>query len=175
MDKLQEKQIIFGASVTVTKDNLVEVTNDQFLNLLYEQGCKVVIYVEYVPIDEKTSDLALGDRERDYLNYRLSELRNVQDGMVFISFPGDEKTSGGCLAAGRGFFHINASGGAEPCPFSPYSDVSVRTEGIRKSLQSTLFCKLQSEEIILADHVGGCVLFEQKNQVETILLTGKKL
>jgi MoaA/NifB/PqqE/SkfB family radical SAM enzyme len=93
--------------------------------------------------------------------------------MVFISFPGDEKSSGGCLAAGRGFFHINASGGAEPCPFSPYSDISVRTKGIRKSLQSTLFCKLKSEEILLADHVGGCVLFEQKNQVEEILLKGK--
>ncbi len=31
--------------------------------------------------------------------------------MVFVSFPGDEKSSGGCIAAGRGFFHINSHGG----------------------------------------------------------------
>lgn len=44
--------------------------------------------------------------------------------MVFLSFSGDEKYVGGCLAAGRGFFHINANGEVEPCPFSPYSDVN---------------------------------------------------
>ena len=89
--------------------------------------------------------------------------------MVFISFPGDEKTSGGCLAAGRGFFHINSHGGAEPCPFSPYSDMNVRDTSVREALNSKLFQKLLRENVLMEEHEGGCVLFERREQVEALL------
>ncbi len=89
--------------------------------------------------------------------------------MVFISFPGDEKTSGGCLAAGRGFFHINAMGKAEPCPFSPYSDSNVKETSLKEALNSKLFKRLKEENILLEEHAGGCVLFERKEMVEQLL------
>jgi MoaA/NifB/PqqE/SkfB family radical SAM enzyme len=89
--------------------------------------------------------------------------------MVLISFPGDEKTSGGCLAAGRGFFHINSHGGAEPCPFSPYSDINVSNTSLKEALQSPLFTKLQSGDVLMEEHAGGCVLFEKKEQLEKLL------
>jgi MoaA/NifB/PqqE/SkfB family radical SAM enzyme len=47
--------------------------------------------------------------------------------MIIVSFRDNEAESGGYLAAGRGFFNINAEGGAEPCSFSPYSDTSLKT------------------------------------------------
>ena len=75
--------------------------------------------------------------------------------MVYISFPGDEKGSGGCVAAGRGFFHINSHGGAEPCPFSPYSDINVKETSLRDAMKSKLFKALQSEGTLLDDHAGG--------------------
>ena len=126
MERIQKNHLIFGASVTVTTANLQEVTGRAFLDELQDSGCKAVIYVEFVPVTEESRELAPGDPEREYLRERLAEIRTEYDGMVFISFPGDEKTSGGCLAAGRGFFHINSHGGAEPCPFSPYSDINVK-------------------------------------------------
>ena len=89
--------------------------------------------------------------------------------MVYISFPGDEKNSDGCVAAGRGFFHINSHGGAEPCPFSPYSDINVRDTSLRDALKSPLFLALQDGGVLLDDHEGGCVLYEKREQVEAIL------
>ena len=89
--------------------------------------------------------------------------------MVFISFPGDEKSSGGCLAAGRGFFHINSHGGAEPCPFSPYSDINVKNTSLRQALRSPLFTALREQNVLLEDHSGGCVLFERRETVEALL------
>jgi MoaA/NifB/PqqE/SkfB family radical SAM enzyme len=89
--------------------------------------------------------------------------------MIFLSFPGDEKTSGGCLAAGRGFFHINSHGGAEPCPASPYSDVNVKDVSLIETLNSNLFKSLRDGDILMDDHDGGCVLFEHKDEVERIL------
>lgn len=93
--------------------------------------------------------------------------------MVFVSFPGDEKSSGGCVAAGRGFFHINSHGGAEPCTFSPYSDINVRDTSLREALRSKLFRTLQDEGVLNEDHAGGCILFEKQEIVEGIILNGK--
>ncbi|MBQ6454392.1 MAG: hypothetical protein IJJ14_08575, partial [Coriobacteriales bacterium] len=75
----------------------------------------------------------------------------------------------GCMAAGREFFHINSHGGAEPCPFSPYSDVNVKETSLREAIASPLFNRLQSEGVMSGEHVGGCVLYERRDQVEAIL------
>ena len=169
MDELQRRGLIFGASVTVTTENLKEVSSDRFLKKLSDRGCKAVIFVEFVPVTEESADLAPGDAEREYLRQEIDRLREEQPGMVYISFPGDEKSSGGCVAAGRGFFHINSHGGAEPCPFSPYSDMNVRDTSLREALHSPLFTALQKEGVLLEEHSGGCVLYEKRDQVEAIL------
>jgi MoaA/NifB/PqqE/SkfB family radical SAM enzyme len=170
MDRLKKRNILYGASITVTKDNLHEVTSQAFLEHLYERGCKVVIYVEYVPMTEDTKTMAPGDPEREFLKEALEKLRTGLKDMLFISFPGDEKAYGGCLAAGRGFFHINPQGGAEPCPFSPFSDTNLCNVSMREALQSPLFRKLGEQKLMTREHSGGCVLFEQRDQVQAILV-----
>lgn len=169
MERMQKNKLLFGASVTVTTENLKEVTSQEFLHNLQEKGCKVVFYVEFVPVTEEAAELAPGDKEREYMKDRLAQIREEYEAMVFISFPGDEKTSGGCLAAGRGFFHINSHGGAEPCPFSPYSDINVRDTSVKEALDSRLFKSLQQENVLMEEHAGGCVLFERRQQVEALL------
>lgn len=169
MDKMQENHLIFGASVTVTTENLRETVADDFLEDLRIRGCKAVFYVEFVPVSEDGRGLAPQEAERAFMNEKLAEIRERYPEMVFVSFPGDEKSSSGCLAAGRGFFHINSHGGAEPCPFSPYSDINVRDTSLRDALQSKLFTALREGNLLLEDHPGGCVLFERREQVERLI------
>ena len=169
MDELSKRGIIFGASVTVTTENYAIVTSDEFLDELSERGCKAVIFVEFVPVSDDAHDLAPADEHREYLKREIERLRREKPDMVYISFPGDEKSSGGCVAAGRGFFHINSHGGAEPCPFSPYSDVNVRNSSLKQALHSPLFMALQSGDILKDDHDGGCVLYEKREQVEKLI------
>lgn len=169
MEEFRRRGLIFGASVTVTTQNYREVCADEFLDGLAERGCKAVIFVEYVPVTEESRALAPDDAERAHLMERLAYLRENRPEMVYIAFPGDEKSSGGCVAAGRGFFHINSHGGAEPCPFSPYSDINVRNTSLREALHSPLFTALQSGDLLLDDHEGGCVLFEKRALVETLI------
>ena len=73
------------------------------------------------------------------------------------------------VAAGRGFFHINSHGGAEPCPFSPYSDINVRDTSLAEALNSSLFRALRENGHLLEDHAGGCVLYEKRELVEALL------
>ena len=169
MDKFHERRLIFGASVTVTTQNIREVTSDDFLKKLSDRGCKVVIFVEFVPVTDDSTELAPGDSEREYMKNEIARLRTEHPEMVYISFPGDEKSSGGCVAAGRGFFHINSHGGAEPCPFSPYSDVNIRDTSLKEAIHSPLFIALQDGNLLVDDHDGGCVLYENRDQVEALL------
>jgi len=169
MDECKKRGLIFGASVTVTTQNLREVSSDVFLKKLSDRGCKAVIFVEFVPVTDDSRELAPGDAEREYLKSEIDRLRRTRPEMVYISFPGDEKSSGGCVAAGRGFFHINSHGGAEPCPFSPYSDVNVRDTSLREAMNSRLFRELRDGGYLLEDHPGGCILYEKRDQVEKIM------
>ncbi len=168
MEQMREKGILFGASVTLTTENLSVVSGDAFLQNLRLLGAKVVFFVDYVPADPGTESLAPGDAERAALASRLDQLRAKQDGMIYVSFPGDEQFSGGCLAAGRGFFHINPSGGAEPCPFSPVSDTNIRQVSLLEALESPLFQRLRASDLIKEQHTGACALFGRDEELAAL-------
>ena len=169
MDLFYAKNLIFGCSVTVTKENLTDVYSDRFIKSLADRGCKAVFFIEYVPVTEESRHLAPEDAEREAMQQGISRLREEYPEMVFVAFPGDEKTSDGCIAAGRGFFHINSHGGAEPCPFSPYSDINMRDTSLREAIGSPLFRALRENDTLKEDHKGGCVLFERRDAVEAFL------
>lgn len=169
MDSLKKRDILFGTSVTVTTDNIETVTSSAFFNELYIRGCRGVIFVEYVPVTEETRGLEPTDLERKILEDNQEKLRKEYEDVIFLSFPGDEKFTGGCLAAGRGFFHINVNGGAEPCPFSPYSDTNLKECSLLEALHSPLFKHIKESEVLALEHAGGCLLFQKETEVKKML------
>lgn len=68
---------------------------------------------------EGSEHLVLSNQQKAELMGRVEALCQSLPGL-FIAFPGDEDQYDGCLAAGRGFLHINPSGKVEPCPFAPF-------------------------------------------------------
>lgn len=169
MEELKKLHILYGTSITVTSENISEVTSPEYIGRLASFGCRLVFFIEYVPAVPGTEHLALTPADRILLEEQQAKLRTAFEDMILLSFPGDEKYMGGCLAAGRGFFHINPYGGAEPCPFSPYSDRSLTQYSLVEALQSPLFQKLSLTGLVGGEHQGGCALFEHKAEVETIL------
>jgi len=169
MEEMRKHGILYGASVTVTSENSKTVTSDSFVKGLSKNGCKVVFYVEYVPVTTETEFLAPNLAEKQFLDASLQKLRPCYQDMILLSFPGDEKEAGGCLAAGRGFFHINYHGGVEPCPFSPYSDTNIKNTTLLNALNSPFFLKLKNTELLHTVHNGGCVLFEHEDEVRELL------
>ncbi len=169
MELMKKNNIIFGASLTFTKGNLSTLVSNEFIDKLHDFGCKVIFFIEYVPVNGESIELAPSDSERELLFNEINRLRKDHNDMLFLSFPGDEKTSGGCLAAGRGFFHINSHGGAEPCPASPYSDINVKDTSLLEALNSRLFKSLRDGGLLMDEHEGGCVLFEHEDDVKRLL------
>lgn len=169
VDMLHKEDLFFGTSITVTTENFDLVTSDAFVDTLRALGCKLIIYVEYVPTESGTEHLALdedGVRRMEAVQEHQGEC--FKD-MIIISFPGDEKFLGGCLAAGRGFFHIGPDGSAEPCPFSPFSDSNVLEMGVKGALASPLFRRLRETHLVGGEHTGGCALYEHRDEVKALL------
>lgn len=169
MQRLAGKNLFFGVSITVTTANYLEVTGTEFIDDLRAMGCKIIFYVEYVPIEPATRHLAMQEEHTAELARLLDARRATSDDPIILSFPGDEKELGGCLAAGRGFFHIAPDGSAEPCPFAPRSDSNVIRLGLRGALRSPLFRRLREETRSDWSHTGGCTLFEHRSEVDALL------
>ena len=55
VEKLQKEKLLFGSSVTVTTDNLEEVTSDEFIEKLEQRDCKALIFKEKYSFDKAFS------------------------------------------------------------------------------------------------------------------------
>jgi MoaA/NifB/PqqE/SkfB family radical SAM enzyme len=164
---LRKKKIFYGVSITLTSENYDNVLSEQYVGDLVAGGARVIFYVEYVPFDRATDALVVAESQKSGLPARLDCLRE-KFAAIFLDFPGDEAAFGGCLASGRGFVHVNASGCVESCPFAPYSDSSIAERPLADALASPLLGRIRALQEGL-EHTGGCALFENREKVESLL------
>lgn len=169
MHKLDQAGVFFGLSFTITNNNFFTLTSENFIDQHEKLGAKLFFYIEYVPVDEPNeSDNVISLNQRKELVQILEKYRSKFNSL-FISFPGDEENFGGCLAAGRGFFHINPEGGLEPCPFAPYSDKNLNEITLKEGLKSELFFKLRNSPEHLRETQGGCALWSNAAWVRSLI------
>jgi MoaA/NifB/PqqE/SkfB family radical SAM enzyme len=168
MTLLKQKRVFFGVSLTVTCRNIDLLTSESFVRRLTRQGCRLFFYIEYIPIRHGTEDLLVSAVQRKQLEQAMRALRR-RFNRLFISFPGDERNYGGCLAAGRGFVHISPEGGLEPCPFAPYSDTNLRITSLKKGLESIFLTRIRNSEEHLDETEGGCALWNKRQWVQSLL------
>jgi MoaA/NifB/PqqE/SkfB family radical SAM enzyme len=168
MELLHKNNLFFGCSITVTRNNFSIATDREWIKRLYRIGCRLFVFVEYVPVDKNSSDLVLSQEQRELLIAEAAGLRRSFNAL-YLAFPGDEDQFGGCLAAGRGFIHISPSGDLEPCPFAPYSDRSVKETSLKRALGSPLLEKIRENHGKLQETAGGCALWTEREWVASLL------
>ena len=159
--KFEGAGIYYGVSITTTRDNFDTITSRKFISRLAEMGCKVFFFINYIPVAEGTDDMVLTQEQVTALNRIMDEYRQ-QYQALFLAFPGSEIDFGGCLAAGKGFVHINAEGDVEPCPFSPYSDASLRDMPLIEALRSRLLRTIRENDLRLDESNGICALWQNR-------------
>jgi MoaA/NifB/PqqE/SkfB family radical SAM enzyme len=170
--RLRQNGIFFGCSVTVTRTNAGLVTSDRFVREMLSAGARVFVFVEYVPIEPGTEALVLDDGRRTALYGSIDRL-NKNYPALFVGFPGDEAAYGGCLAAGRGFIHVSASGDLEACPAAPFSDTNLARVSLKEALSSPLLSKIRLHHHLLTETNGGCALWTNRAWVEGLVKEGR--
>ncbi len=168
--RIKERDIFWSVSLTVTTENFGTLTDEQFIEGLFKQGCRLFFFVEYTPVSEDTEKWLLTDAQRERLLEVRDSLRS-RFPALFVAIPGDEEEIGGCLSAGVGFVHVNAAGDVEPCPFAPYSDSSLRDMSLKDALKSPFLKKIRENHGRLREAQGGCALWVEREWAKSLLET----
>lgn len=151
---LDHDRLLFGTSITLTRENYDTVINTNYLDDLESKGCRIVFLIEYVPCNGDKDMCLSSEQKADYLT-KIPMLRQSCN-MLIVSLPGDESKYNGCLAAGRGFIHISSTGFVEACPFAPYADVNVKETTLQQALKSQLLSNIRANHHLLEEANGGC-------------------
>ncbi|HNX37961.1 MAG TPA: radical SAM protein [Candidatus Cloacimonadota bacterium] len=162
---LKAHKLFWGISLTLSSPAYDLLLSKKYLSEYLANGCQLFFFVEYVPIDPRSKHLVLSPAQKQGVQARVDDLCELLPGL-FIAFPGDEEQYGGCLAAGRGFMHINPTGMVEPCPFAPYSDTDLRQASLKDALRSKLLHKIRDQHHLLKETEGGCALWANRDALE---------
>jgi MoaA/NifB/PqqE/SkfB family radical SAM enzyme len=168
LEKIKLAGIFYGLSFTVSRTNFETLTEELFIKKLISEGCQLFFFVDYIPVKEGTEDNVIKDEQRTELAIILDSFRD-KFSSLFVSFPGDEDSFGGCLSAGRGFIHVSAEGDLEPCPFASYSDTNLNDLSLKEALKSELLSKIRQNHTELTETKGGCALWEKRDWVKSLL------
>lgn len=160
MDRLRERGVFFGASLTVTRHNINNLFSDEFMDFLVDKGSVYVWSFHYVPVGrEPDLSLMITPEQRAWLVKRVAEVRSTKPILV-ADFWNDGHFTGGCIAGGRMYLHINAAGEAEPCAFVHFATDNIREKSLREILASPLFTAYQKRQPFNKNHYAPCPLID---------------
>lgn len=163
MDLLKAHGILFGTSICYTRANIEAVTSDDFLHLIEEKGAKFGFYFHYMPVGKNAvPELMPTPEQREWMINRIRYVRSDECNIGFypMDFQNDGEFVGGCIAGGRNYFHINASGDAEPCVFIHFSNTNIHDNSILEMLQSPLFMAYHEGQPFNRNHLRPCPMLE---------------
>ncbi len=178
MELMQSYKIPFGVSICYTSRNYLDVTSDEFLDLLISKGCYFAWYFHYMPVGMNAStDLLLTPEQRIYVKDRIREIRGVTGGkeVYAIDFQNDGEFVHGCIAGGKRYCHINAAGDVEPCVFIHYSGANINEKSLLECLQQPLFLKYYEGQPFNHNHLRPCPMLENPEILQRMVKeTGAK-
>lgn len=145
MEMLKNKNLPFGYSITVTRNNLETVTDDDFFYMMAEMGAIIGWYFLYMPVG-KDFDISLmpTPQQRLYLKDKVVDIRKKLP-LFVIDFWGDAPFVGGCIAASR-YIHINHKGDVEPCIFSHFAEVNIKNISLKDALNCNYFKEIRKRQ-----------------------------
>ncbi|MCL0065158.1 radical SAM protein, partial [Dehalococcoidia bacterium] len=148
MDNLREAGVIFGYSVMVTSQNVGTIISDEFNDMLVEKGCLFGWHFLYIPsgIDPDVSLMPTAE-QRELMRLRGAQRIREEKPILVFDFWNDAPFVGGCIAAGRHFFHINSHGDVEPCIFAHLATDNVKQKSLKEILNSPYFRGIRSRQL----------------------------
>ena len=169
MDYLKDAGVIFGISLTETKDNIDLISSDPFIDMVIDKGAMVMWYFQYIPIGRKPhTEIVPTPEQRDALRRRLREIREVKP--IFIGdFWNDGPYVGGCIAGGRCYFHINANGDIEPCVFAHFAVDNIENTTLRKALNSKFFKAIRARQPYRENLLTPCMIIDKPEVLREVV------
>ena len=169
MDSLRENGVLFGYSVTATRDNNELVVSDELVDFFVEKGCFVGWYFNYIPIGrEPNLDLMPTPEQRDYRRKRILEIRKTKN-IIVADFWNDGNLVNGCMAGGKNYLHINVNGDVEPCVFVHFAADNIKEKSLPEVLTSPFFMGFRKRQPFNENHLRPCSIIDNPHVLREIV------
>lgn len=169
MDKMREAGLLYGVSVTYTRNNTEELASEEFVDMLVDKGVAFAWYFTYIPIGKDVDlEMMATPEQRAYMYDRILEYRRTKP-IFIMDFWNDGEASHGCIAGGRRYLHINAQGEVEPCAFVHYSTCNIKNVSLREALRSPLMLAYQKRQPFNKNMRRPCPLIDNPEMLKEIV------
>lgn len=169
MDSLRENGVLFGYSVTATRENNDLVVSDELVDFFVKKGCFVGWYFNYIPIGrEPNLDLMPTPEQRDYRRKRILEIRKTKN-IIVADFWNDGNLVNGCMAGGKNYLHINVSGDVEPCVFVHFATDNIKEKSLDEVLTSPFFMGFRKRQPFNENHLRPCSIIDNPQVLRDIV------
>lgn len=169
MDILKEHGCVFGFSTCYHRYNTEAVGSKEYIDLMVDKGCRFGWYFTYIPVGRDSDvDFMATPEQRAYMYRRINEIR-ASEPIFVLDFWNDGEFSNGCIAGGKRYFHINASGDCEPCAFIHYANMNINENKLIDVLKSPLFMEYRKGQPFNDNNLRPCPLIDNPNALRNMV------
>ncbi len=169
MDHLREAHVLFGASATVTKDNVYVVSSEEWIDMLLKKGIVAQMYFLYLPVNGQGDiNLMVTPEQRNHLRKQVKYFRRTKP-MFILDFWNDGPHVQGCIAGGRRYFHINANGDVEPCVYTHVAMHNIKDVSLAEALNSPLFRAIRKRQPHNENHLRPCMIIDNPERYREVI------
>ncbi len=166
MDRLHERHLPFGTSICYTSENYDSITSDEFIQFLVDKDVLFSWIFTYMPVGVGAPvELLATDEQRAGMYHKVRDNWRNNVPIFFADFWNDGEYTGGCIAGGRRYLHINAGGDVEPCAFIHYSDSNIREKTLLECYKSPLFKSYRAHQPFNKNMLRPCPLLDNPDML----------
>lgn len=161
MAKVKKRGLPFGYAVTATKDNVETLWSEEFVDYLIDQGALYGWYFHYCPIGRDPNvEMMITAEQHTELRHQIYHLRDTRP-IFLVDFWNDGPETGGCLAAGNCYLHVNTKGDVEPCVFVHLAVDNVKDKTLTEALKSPFFRGIRDQIPYDGNEIRPCMIFDR--------------
>jgi MoaA/NifB/PqqE/SkfB family radical SAM enzyme len=171
--------VMAGFSATVTRENAEAIASDEFIHQRIAEGDMFGWFFLMQPIGRAPRpELMVTARQRALLREAILRWRQAELPIFLGDFWNDGPLVGGCIAAGRSYFHIYANGDISPCVFAPVASGNIfdiiagRSEyaSLNDFVQrNPVFVAYREEQAKIKDRKRPCLLIDHPEAFRRIV------
>lgn len=169
MDNLREAGAIFGFSSLVTRHNVDIICSEQWIDMLIEKGALYGWLFLYMPVgDNPDMNLMPTPEQRNKIRLVMRHIRQTKP--IFpLDFWSDGTLTGGCIAGGRQYLHINHRGDVEPCIFCHFATHNIYQSSLAEAVRSPFFRAIRERQPFSYNTLRPCPMIDHPHIMWNII------
>lgn len=171
MQLMKAYRLPFGISCCYTSQNVDMIGSEEYFDRMIAWGAKFCWFFTYMPVGkDAVPQLMVSAEQRAWMYGQVRKFRAIKP-LFTLDFWNDGEYSGGCIAGGRRYLHINANGDMEPCAFIHYSDSNIHNKTLLDGLCSPLFMAYYTGQPFNDNHLRPCPMLDNPHALVSMVET----